>query len=332
MAKDIATDNSDNASVGGTSSVFREPSQSGLDPVTELLATLTGSSTANAATPAFYQAPETQATHKDDTNNHRYSEQNENTHNQAEKDRSGSVKGEKQADIERRLDEERKAEEERRKREEEEKAKNNAHKTGSVRDTNAKFKLDSKIDKEMQELVAERAAANGLSPVMGLALVSVENAKFNPKEQASSGASGMTQIMPKFYKDYGVNATNVWDAKTNLDATFSKRAKDIKNFEKQVGREPTAGEVYMMHQQGPGGAKILAKNPDIPAHEALRKLMYKSSKTGKMEHVYSEKGALEAISQNLPPKMRNQANTITSREFTKHYGDKIDKAYKRFSE
>ena len=117
MVKDIATDNSDNAkaiqesdyqavaksaldlaSVGGTSSVFREPSQSGLDPVTELLATLTGSSTANAATTPFYNAPETNATREDDTNNqgqaennHRYSEQNENTHNQTEKDRSGSV-------------------------------------------------------------------------------------------------------------------------------------------------------------------------------------------------------------------------------------------------
>ena len=128
MAKDIATDNSDNAkaiqeniakgdykavaksavdlaSVGGTSSVFREPSQSGLDPVTELLATLTGSSKANAATTPFYNAPETNATREDNTNNqgqaehnHRHSEPNENTHNQAEKDRSGSVNGEKQAE------------------------------------------------------------------------------------------------------------------------------------------------------------------------------------------------------------------------------------------
>ena len=69
----------------------------------------------------------------------------------------------------------------------------------------------------------------------------------------------------------------------------------------------------------------------VSAHEALRTLTYKDKK-GNIKHVYSEQGAVEAIKQNLPPKMQNQANSITSKEFTKLYGDKINKAYKRFSD
>ena len=36
-------------------------------------------------------------------------------------------------------------------------------------------------------------------------------------------------------------------------------------FKKEVGRSPTAGEVYIMHQQGYTGSRNLFKNPNAPA-------------------------------------------------------------------
>jgi hypothetical protein len=82
----------------------------------------------------------------------------------------------------------------------------------------------------------------------------------NPNAHNASGADGLYQIMPGTARDYGVTDTR--DAAQN-DAFIEKFTDDnAKVLRKTLGREPTAGELYLAHQQGPGGASKLMSNPN----------------------------------------------------------------------
>lgn len=87
---------------------------------------------------------------------------------------------------------------------------------------------------------------------------------FNPNAfNPGSGAKGMFEFVPSTAKAYGL--TNPMDPDASTDAAARLASDNAGILRQKLGREPTAGELYLAHQQGAGGAAALLANPDAPA-------------------------------------------------------------------
>ncbi|WP_375453711.1 transglycosylase SLT domain-containing protein [uncultured Methylobacterium sp.] len=86
--------------------------------------------------------------------------------------------------------------------------------------------------------------------------------RFNADAHNASGADGIFQFIPSTASAYGVNTRDVASS-TDGAARYARDNAD--RFRAAMGREPTAGELYLMHQQGEGGGLALLQNPDRPA-------------------------------------------------------------------
>lgn len=97
--------------------------------------------------------------------------------------------------------------------------------------------------------------------------VAAIESNFNPAARNPSGASGLFQFMPGTARQYGLG--DPFDALASTDAA-ARLANDNRNvLVKALGREPTAGELYLAHQQGAGGASRLLSNPNAPAADIV---------------------------------------------------------------
>lgn len=86
----------------------------------------------------------------------------------------------------------------------------------------------------------------------------------NPNAQnPNSSAGGMFQFIDSTAKQYGL--TDKTDPYASADAAARLAADNKAILTKALGREPTAGELYLAHQQGGGGAAALLSNPNAPA-------------------------------------------------------------------
>jgi SLT domain-containing protein len=86
---------------------------------------------------------------------------------------------------------------------------------------------------------------------------------YHPK----SGASGLFQFLPSTARQYELNA--VFDARANAHAAAALWRDNAKELRRSLGRSPTAGELYLAHQQGAAGAASLLANPGEPATEIV---------------------------------------------------------------
>ena len=120
----------------------------------------------------------------------------------------------------------------------------------------------------IQQMVWDESIKAGVDPNLMLTMGYIESARnsYDPKSRnPKSGASGIYQIMPKYYADYGVTSATVWDPVHNIRGAIKHTLLNINRFKKEVGRSPTAGEVYIMHQQGYTGSRNLFRNPNSSA-------------------------------------------------------------------
>jgi hypothetical protein len=86
---------------------------------------------------------------------------------------------------------------------------------------------------------------------------------FNPQAYNRSGAAGLFQFMPGTARDYGLQ--NPYDPATATRA-FTQLTLDNRAYlAGRLARQPTAGELYLAHQQGRQGAFDLLSNPSAPA-------------------------------------------------------------------
>lgn len=106
-----------------------------------------------------------------------------------------------------------------------------------------------------------------------VAIAQIES-RLNPNaKNPNSNASGVLQFMPDTARGYGL--ANPFDLNSSADAG-ARLLKDNRNYlTKTLGREPTAGELYLAHQQGAGGALKLLSNPnrrasDIVGYDAVK--------------------------------------------------------------
>lgn len=113
------------------------------------------------------------------------------------------------------------------------------------------------------ELFATNESKRGL-PAGFLSRMAQIESRMNPRAQnPNSSAGGLFQFIDSTAKDYGL--TNKFDPVASTDAAARLAADNRSILAKALGREPTAGELYLAHQQGAGGASKLLSNPDAPA-------------------------------------------------------------------
>jgi hypothetical protein len=75
---------------------------------------------------------------------------------------------------------------------------------------------------------------------------------------------GVYQLNLSEFRKYGGRG-NIFDPKANTDVAARELHFGSNAFSLQYGRAPTATELYMIHQQGVGGAAMHMANPDAPA-------------------------------------------------------------------
>ena len=116
---------------------------------------------------------------------------------------------------------------------------------------------------DLAPLFAQKEQAYGL-PSGYLARTAQIESNFNPNaKNPNSSATGLFQFINSTARQYGLDNPRDPVAST---AAAARLAADNRDFlARRLGREPTAGELYLAHQQGAGGAARLLANPDAPA-------------------------------------------------------------------
>lgn len=123
----------------------------------------------------------------------------------------------------------------------------------------------------VNQAIINAADAAGISRATMFAIARIESINGNPNAVSPSGRHhGLFQLSQAVQDTYGVE--DPYDPAQNAAAAARYMADNARGFEQRFGREPTGGEIYMMHQQGLGGASVLfrqaERDPNIPARNA----------------------------------------------------------------
>ena len=82
----------------------------------------------------------------------------------------------------------------------------------------------------------------------------------DPNAVSPTGATGVYQFIPSTWRQYG-GGGDIHDPTAQQAAMERLTAANAAALTKVLGREPTAGELYLAHQQGAFGASRLLGNP-----------------------------------------------------------------------
>lgn len=126
-------------------------------------------------------------------------------------------------------------------------------------------------DPQLLDTIRSTATKYGLDPETMVGAAGIES-NFNPRAaNPGSSARGLFQQMTApggSWQEYGKGA-DVFDPQANADATARQWVDNQKHFKTTLGRDPTPGEMYLMHQQGRAGGTALLQNPDVPVLQVL---------------------------------------------------------------
>jgi hypothetical protein len=119
----------------------------------------------------------------------------------------------------------------------------------------------------VQDRITQAAARVGLPPSFALAIAGQESSFDPAKVNSDTDARGLFQFIPATRKSFGVPDDAPVEVQIEKGVSFVKRmydrAKDV------LGREPTAGEVYVLHYQGEGAGAAILKNPAASFRQTL---------------------------------------------------------------
>jgi Transglycosylase SLT domain len=129
----------------------------------------------------------------------------------------------------------------------------------------------------IQDLIRQRAIAAGVDPAAAVAIAKIESG-FDPtsNQNAATKYKGLFQLGPDEWSQYGKG--DIYDPTANADAFMSLYKNNVSQLTQKLGRQPTASEAYLAHQQGVSGAGALLSNPNANAVDAIAPF-YDSRKT-----------------------------------------------------
>lgn len=119
----------------------------------------------------------------------------------------------------------------------------------------------------IQDIIDQAARQYGVDPVALKAVAFLES-KFDPSaKNPRSSAGGLFQQIDSNAKAYGVK--NRIDPRQSALGAARFMADNKRTLIRVLGREPNVGELYLAHQQGPGGASKLLRNPNAKAVDVV---------------------------------------------------------------
>lgn len=161
------------------------------------------------------------------------------------------------------------------------------------------------------------AQANGVDPQLMSRISQIESSG-NPAARTGS-YKGLFQLSDEEFKKHG-NGGDIYNAADNSLAAGAKLSSEIKAFNTRYGRDPTATEIYLTHQQGQGGFDSHNANPDKPAWQNMA-----STAEG---HQKGEAWAKKAIWGNVPDDIKAQfpggVDSLTSQQFMDLWRSKVE--------
>lgn len=146
--------------------------------------------------------------------------------------------------------------------------------SGSTTASTGKYKA---IDgfQDTQNMIVQFANKYGIDPSIALAMGHIESG-FNPNAKAkTSTAKGVFQFLDSTASRYGIKGRQ-YDPAANIDAGMRLFRDNVASFRKRFGRNPNAGEIYLMHQQGEAGAAALLANPNANVIDVLSRFKSKN--------------------------------------------------------
>lgn len=122
-------------------------------------------------------------------------------------------------------------------------------------------------------IISKVASEEGVPGEHLLAFAQIESGLNPNAKNPTSSAEGLFQQLDANARQYGVANKRDPVQSTRGAAKFYKENRAY--LSKVLGRDPSAGELYLAHQQGPGGAAKLLSNPnaramDIVGRDAVR--------------------------------------------------------------
>lgn len=191
---------------------------------------------------------------------------------------------------------------------------------------------------QWRPLVTEIANKYGIDPEKALAIMQIESGgKAGITNQKGAPYGGLFQISTK------IKGWN--DPRINTETALKQMATRSNMFKKAYGREPSAGELYLMQQQGEGGAMALLnpKNANRPVEQVLAEVpewkrryggdpnkvlnhvvktnggsagmtaaQFASQWIGKANNVYGNSSTVEASNGSSKPTQMAQRKVLTS--------------------
>lgn len=117
------------------------------------------------------------------------------------------------------------------------------------------------------DTIRQVAKQEGVDPETMVAIAQIESGLNPDAKNPNSSAAGLFQFIDGTAKQYGL--ANKFDP-VQATRAAAKLAKDnAAHLTKVLGRAPTPGELYLAHQQGPGGAAKLLANPNARAADVV---------------------------------------------------------------
>lgn len=166
--------------------------------------------------------------------------------------------------------------------------------------------------KHNQDIIVDEARKAGLDPAQMLAIAHIESGFNNNARNSTSSAKGLYQFITDTGRKYGLNSSNVFDARTNARAGMRFTRDNMVELRKSLGRNPTTGELYLAHQQGLGGAKTLLNHKDENVVDALSR-------------IYSRRKAIKVVT-------KNGGNTnMTAGQFANMWVNKGNRLYTEYN-
>lgn len=115
----------------------------------------------------------------------------------------------------------------------------------------------------VRDAISKAAQKHGVDPSALMRIAEIESSLNPNAKNPKSSAGGLFQFIDSTAAQYGL--TNKFDPYQAADAGARLMKDNAAYLRSKLGREPTAGELYLAHQQGPGGAVKLLANPNAAA-------------------------------------------------------------------
>jgi hypothetical protein len=171
------------------------------------------------------------------------------------------------------------------------------------------------LSPQIEAAIERTARARGIDPATLRAFVMIES---GGRPDVTTGSyRGLLQLSPQQFREHGGQG-DIYDPQANLDAGAGKLSAMTQRFQQRNGRPPSSAELYLMHQQGEGGAAAHSANPSAPAWQNMA-----STAEGRQK---GEEWAKRAIWGNVPNDVKaryGSVDNLTSADFMKMWGDKV---------